>query len=64
MDRQARNNFIMFKSIITTENQPVSSKMDVNMQETEFVFDHSLTEKNSGGKKDVQWVFCVLELQR
>lgn len=32
MDRQARNNFIMYISIITSENQSVSSKIDVNMQ--------------------------------
>lgn len=51
----------MYNSIITTESQPVSSKMDVNMQETHLGFDHGLTEKKPGRKKRCEMLFQLPE---
>lgn len=50
VDRQARNNIIMFNSIITTETQQVTSKMDGNMQEMGPRFDHNPTNNESNKK--------------
>lgn len=48
----------MYRSIIITENQPVGSKMDTNVQQAERGFDHAAEKKRT--EKNLKWRLNVL----